>query len=120
MSARTDLDYEAWDLLTELAETLDHDQARSLVERHRALVEGSVDGMLARWQALKPRVEALGPDDALDEADLKEAISVARAMDQAGDPAYDEARAWFKANNLPTNWQMSPPAPEQHRTTDRR
>jgi hypothetical protein len=78
------------------------------------------DELITRWLALKPRVEALGPDDALDDDDLREAITVARRMDAANDPGYDEARAWFKANQLPTTWGQAPPRTPQHRTTDRR
>jgi hypothetical protein len=103
MSARTDLARDAWALLTELAETLDHDGARELIERKRALDAG--DPLIERWQTLRPRVERVPTNKEIDQGDLAEAISVAREMDRANDPAYDEARAWFHANGLPTTWR---------------
>jgi hypothetical protein len=78
---------------------------------------GLEDSLLARWHALKPRVEALDVDAALDQDDVSEAIALAREMDKSGDARYDEARTWFHANNLPTSWGRHTP---QHRTSARR
>lgn len=78
---------------------------------------GLADPLIERWLALKPRVEALDVDAALDQDDVSEAIALAREMDKSGDARYDEARAWFHANNLPTSWGRHTP---QHRTSARR
>lgn len=86
---------------------LDEAEIRDAVDQAVRTWEPDADPLLARWRALKPRVEALGPDDELDADDLTEAITVVRKMDQANDPAYAEAREWFRTNGLPTTWRPS-------------
>ncbi len=89
---------------------------------------------LARWEALRPRVEAVPVNDELDADAVTEAISVARSLDriaaalaQSTGPTniadaqqrrrINEARAWFRDHHLPTTYGQSP---EQHRTGERR
>lgn len=93
--------------LANLATSLSPGAMRSALEEVADKLdnEGCSPALLARWEALRPRVEALPANHELDQADLTEAISIARQMDQSGDPQYDEARAWFKANGLPTSYR---------------
>jgi hypothetical protein len=80
-----------------------NDQVKALIAE--ALRSGVIDELLARWTVLRPHVEATPDTRELDQDVLTEAISVARAMDQSGDARYDEARAWFHANALPTSYR---------------
>lgn len=68
---------------------------------------GLADTLITRWNALKPRVEAIEASKPIAHDDLTEAIAVAQAMDGANDARYDEAREWFRTNGLPTTWRPS-------------